>query len=244
MSEDRYKDWLGDYVDGTLGDSECRLLETHLAGCEPCRTMAEDLRRVKEAARALPRLTPPDNVWRRIEVSLRAQEAGSSPPRFRLLSSPMAIAASVLILIGTIGLFMWWNQFPPRTMEDTNPAELANYVVNELELAERHYVNAITGLEQIVQKENQEQTLDPQVMAILNDNLELIEQAIGESRAAAQEDPESIVARESLLGALRNKLTLLQNTIMLINEVRQGRGESAHDLLNEMRDSQGSSNPI
>jgi hypothetical protein len=155
----------------------------------------------------------------------------------------MAIAASVLILIGTIGLVMWWNQFS-QTTEDTDPTQLANYVVNELELAEKHYVNAIVGLEQIVQKENQEQTLDPQVMAILNDNLELIEQAIGESRAAAQEDPESIVARESLLGALRNKLTLLQNTILLINEVRQGRGESAHDLLNEMRDSQGPSNPI
>jgi hypothetical protein len=153
------------------------------------------------------------------------------------------MAASALILIGTVGLLMWWSSFTSRT-EKADQAELANYVVNELELAETHYVNAITGLEQIVQKEEQEPTLDPQLMAILNDNLELIEQAIGESRAAAQEDPESIVARESLLGALRNKLTLLQNTIMLINEVRQGRGESAHDLLNEMRDTQGSSNPI
>lgn len=243
MSEDRYKDWLGDYVDGTLGDSERRLLETHLAACESCRNIAKDLRHVKEAARALPRLTPPDNVWRRIEVSLRAQEAVSSPPRFRLFSSPMAVAASVLILIGIMGSIMWWNQFS-QTTEDTSSAQLADLVVNELELAEKHYVNAIAGLEQIIQKENQEQTLDPQVMAILNDNLELIEQAIGESRAAAQEDPESVVARESLLGALRNKLTLLQNTIMLINEVRQGRGESAHDLLNEMRDRQGPSNPI
>lgn len=243
MSEDRYTDKLGDYVDGTLGDSENRLLEIHLAACEPCRKMADDLHRVKEAAGALPRLTPPQNAWRRIEVSLRAQEAVSAPPRFRLFSSPMAMAASLLILIGTIGLFLWGYQFS-QTTEETNPAQLADYVVNELELAEKHYVNAIAGLEQIVQKERQEQTLDPQVMAILNDNLELIEQAIGESRAAAQEDPESIVARESLLGALRNKLTLLQNTIMLINDVRQGRGESAHDLLEEMRDGQGSSNPI
>ena len=243
MSEDRYKDWIGDYVDGTLGDSERRLLETHLSACEPCRTMAEDLRRVKDAAKALPRLSPPESAWRRIEVSLRAQESGSFPSRLRPFSSPLAMAASALILIGTVGLFMWWSSFTSRT-EDADPAELANYVVNELEQAEKHYVNAITGLEQIVQKEEQEPTLDPQLMAVLNDNLELIEQAIGESRAAAQEDPESIVARESLLGALRNKLTLLQNTIMLINDVRQGRGESAHDLLNEMRDGQGSSNPI
>jgi len=243
MSEDRYKDWLGDYVDGTLGDSERRLLETHLAACETCRTMAEDLRRVKDAARALPRLTPPESAWRRIAVSLRAQESKSFPSRLRVFSSPLAMAASALILIGTVGLFMWWSSFTSRT-EEADPGELANYVVNELEQAEKHYVNAITGLEQIVQKEEQEPTLDPQLMAILNDNFELIEQAIGESRAAAQEDPESIVARESLLGALRNKLTLLQNTIMLINDVRQGRGESAHDLLNEMRDGQGSSNPI
>ena len=243
MSEDRYKDWLGDYVDGTLGDSERRLLETHLAACETCRTLAEDLRRVKDAAKALPRLTPPESAWRRIDVSLRAQESKSLPSRLHMFSSPLAMAASALILIGTVGLFMWWSSFTSRT-EEADPGELANYVVNELEQAEKHYVNAITGLEQIVQKEEQEPTLDPQLMAILNDNFELIEQAIGESRAATQQDPESIVARESLLGALRNKLTLLQNTIMLINDVRQGRGESAHDLLNEMRDSQGSPNPI
>ncbi len=111
-------------------------------------------------------------------------------------------------------------------------------------MAEQHYENAITGLEQILAKETESQTLDPEIMAVLNDNLGLIEEAIGESRTAAREDPENIFARESLLDALKNKLGLLQNTIMIINEVRKGQGQAAYDLLNEMRDGQSSRNPI
>ena len=100
------------------------------------------------------------------------------------------------------------------------------------------------SLEDIIKNEKQEETLDPEVMAVLNANLDLIEQAIGESRAAAQARPESQVAQDSLLQALRNKLSLLQNTIMLINEVRKGRGQTAYDLINKIEDSQQPSNPI
>ena len=75
-------------------------------------------------------------------------------------------------------------------------------------------------------------------MAVLRQNLTLIEDAIGESRAAAHQQPESLVAGESLLSALRRKLSLLQNTVLLINEVRKGQGESALDLIDEMRDSE------
>ena len=43
MSEDRYTEWLGRYVDGNLNETERRQLESHLAACESCRTLAEDL---------------------------------------------------------------------------------------------------------------------------------------------------------------------------------------------------------
>ena len=46
-----------------------------------------------------------------------------------------------------------------------------------------------------------------------------------------------MVAGDSLLTALRRKLSLLQNTVLLINEVRKGQGENALDLIDEMRDS-------
>ena len=49
-----------------------------------------------------------------------------------------------------------------------------------------------------------------------------IDQAIVESRAALTNDPESQPARESLFEALRRKVGVLQATVTLMNEMRQG----------------------
>lgn len=242
MSEDRYTDWLDDYVDGALNDSDRRLLEAHLDACESCRSLVADLGRIKQEAQALPRRRPPEDVWRQISLSLRTQ-AGAPPARFWTFSTRWAVAATVLLVIGSVGLLTKWKFFSVQTPSE-DPAQLATWVASELQLAEKHYENAIAGLEQIVEKEREEETLDPEVMAVLTENLNLIEQAIGESRAAASQDPSSVVARESLLEALRSKLSLLQNTIMIINEVRKGHGQGAYDRLNEMREGPSSSNPI
>ncbi len=241
MSEDRYTEWLGDYVDGTLEESDVQLLQAHFANCDSCRTAAEDLSRIKEQAADLPRLIPPDDVWRRISASLHDQNRPSV--KSWVWSNRWAVAASVLLVISSFTAGVLWNRSttePPSG--DTG--ELANWVASELILAEQHYENAIGGLEKIVKKEKLEETLDPQVMAVLNENLTLIESAIGESRAAAEDQPESRIAQESLLQALRSKLSLLQNTILLINEVRKGRGDTAYDLINKIEDSPGTSNPI
>jgi hypothetical protein len=93
-------------------------------------------------------------------------------------------------------------------------------VETEFKLAEEHYQNAIAGLEQITRTEST--ALDPQVASVLRKNLDVIDQAIGESRAALQTQPTSEVAQESLFEALRNKVGLLQDTVVLINEMRKG----------------------
>jgi hypothetical protein len=242
MSEDRYTERLGDYVDGTLDEAERRLFASHLSVCESCRTLAEDLLEIKKSAGSLPRLTPPDHLWQRIENALSARQRRTSHSFSGTFSNRWAMAASILLIIG-LGFLSWRYATQPEPSTD-DPAELASYITSELEQAEKHYENAISGLEQIVVKESRDEPLDPEVMAVLNDNMDLIEQAIGESRAAALEDPDNESARESLLGALKTKLNLLQNTILLINEVRKGRGETAYDLLEEMREAQSSSDPM
>ena len=58
-------------------------------------------------------------------------------------------------------------------------------------------------------------------------NLRVIDDAIGDSRAALKTDPSSDLAQDSLFEALRSKVTLLQDTIALINEMRKGNQEGA-----------------
>jgi hypothetical protein len=92
-------------------------------------------------------------------------------------------------------------------------------VAEELRLAEQHYENAIGGLEKLA---NDREVLDPQVAAELQKNLQVIDLAISESRAALRAQPASEPAQQSLFEAFRTKIVLLQDTIALINEMRKG----------------------
>jgi hypothetical protein len=99
----------------------------------------------------------------------------------------------------------------------------------ELAAAEQHYDKAIQGLEQIARSDSS--ALDPQVAGVLQKNLQVIDQAIGESRAALQTQPASADAQESLFDAMRSKVALLQQTVELINEMRKGNQAEAGRLI-------------
>ena len=135
-------------------------------------------------------------------------------------------------MLGALALTYGLGFLPGQAPPEGSP----EWVSAELRLAEGHYQNAIRGLETIV--EEGQSTLDPEVTAVLTQNLTLIDDAIVESRAAAREEPANLAAGDSLLAALRQKLNLLQNTILLINEIRKGQGEAAVNILNEIRDSE------
>ena len=233
-----------DYVDGTLGPEARAEVEQHLAGCGTCRTMAEDFRAIRQAAATLERHAPPPHAWTKLSTALDNERRGSTfrVPRSKFgfgfgfgfgsgFGRPLAVAATVLLILGGTSWIVWQqlNVAGPGTVA-TTPApgtdpELAQSVETELKLAEEHYQKAIAGLEQITRAESSQ--LDPQVAAVLQKNLEVIDQAISESRAALQTQPTSEVAQESLFDALRNKVTLLQGTVGLINEMRKGNQEGA-----------------
>jgi hypothetical protein len=99
------------------------------------------------------------------------------------------------------------------------PGEVTGSVEAELRQAALHYENAIHGLEALAKEQ---EGVDPQVAATLQKNLQLIDQAIGESRAALAREPASGPAQQSLFEAFRTKIAFLQDTIALVNEMRKG----------------------
>ncbi len=103
----------------------------------------------------------------------------------------------------------------PRKRPGTASSDLARNAASELQLAEQHYQNAITALEQLTV--NRDSTLDPAVAAEIAQSLQSIDRAIDDSRAALKSDPNSFVAQTSLLEALRMKVGLLQETVSLMN---------------------------
>jgi hypothetical protein len=236
MNCDQHRDSLSEYVDGTLQASEdpadaARLdaLEAHLAGCERCRALVEDLHTIRDAATRLEAHVPPPQLWGRIAAAVEGET------RRRIWSwQPLAAAATLVLVLG--GSWFAWRQLAappaPATATAVTPPparqpdpELVQDVETELKLAEEHYVKAIAGLEAITRAEGAE--LDPQTADVLQANLRVIDDAIGDSRAALKTNPASDLAQDSLFEALRSKVTLLQDTIALINEMRKGNQEGA-----------------
>jgi anti-sigma factor RsiW len=241
---DLQSDVLVDLVDGRLEPAHQRDIERHLEACADCRALVTDLRSIRASAFMLDRREPPMALW----TTLQAKVAAEPAPKGRLLAMPAAVrrlvggspggggslgdagwpvwlgAAAALILATVIGLLPLLNRnAAPDAAAGAGsaPPEITvESVAAEFEAAEQHYQKAIDDLQTIASKDTGE--LDPEVAAVLQKNLTVIDQAISESRVALRAQPSSTNAQDGLFNALRTKVALLQQTVELINEMRKG----------------------
>lgn len=227
---------LVDLVDGRLDGAGQRSIERHLEGCQNCRALVEDLRSIRAAAFMLDRREPKVETWSKVRSAIATEPV----PRGRLLAIgigrrqqggvnwPLWLgAAAALVLATVIGLLPLMNRPEPahddtarEAVGDPAPEVTVESVTAEFEAAEKHYQKAIDDLQTIANKDTGE--LDPQVAAVLQKNLTVIDQAITESRDALRSQPSSTNAQNGLFDALRSKVALLQQTVELINEMRKG----------------------
>jgi anti-sigma factor RsiW len=245
MSCQQYLNSIQELVDGSLGAIRRAELEQHLDQCESCRALLADLERIRDAAGALPELQPPDRVWLQLAGRLRQEgriNPAAVPPRARRSSVAwLAIAAALVIAAGSAVLLLIPRGTPPAAPQSATTAPAAatttadgksvETVQNEVEAAQQQFEKAINDLEKVA-KANQ-QALDPGTSATIEKNLGIIDQAIAENRAAVKSEPASVAARETLFDALRQKVSLLQDTIALINEMRKGNNAAAAQLVNK-----------
>ena len=251
-----YRESIQELIDGTIGGIRRAELERHLAECAECRSFLADMETIRQTAESLEPLEPPDRVWLQIAGRLR-QEGRVQPPPARPASSPryalMAIAAALVLVVGA-AIVALVSQYranpatPPATTAtatvtpaaDANADIAVESVEAEFRLAEQHYQNAIAKLEQAArldQAGRDANTLDAQTAAMLQKNLQVIDQAIAESREAVRSEPLSAAARDSLFDALRRKVALLQDTIALMNEMRKGNSAGAAQIVDGLNKS-------
>jgi len=229
MSCTNYRDALQELADGTLGPIRRAELQVHLDSCARCRSLASDLVRIKDIAGSLDRLSPPDVVWLQIAGRLRqegrlAEEA--APPRTsKRRMAALAIAAAPVIAVGASIVTLLprgGGANAPQTTPQDNAAaqDSVESFANEIRLAEQHLQNAIAKLEQAATSD--EDVMDPQTAEILKKQLQVMDQAIAESRDALRVEPQSASARDHFFGAMKRKVGVLQNTISAMNDIRKG----------------------
>lgn len=240
MNCSRHRQAIQELVDGTLGAIRRAELEQHLEQCASCRAFRADLQQIHDVAASLDRPAPPQGVWLQIAGRLRQEGRVQLPPppaRPRAARLPvLALAAGLLLAIGTslVLLLPYLRGDTPAPASsaaaDTAPAEQpVQSIEDHFRLAEQHMQTGIAKLEAAAKVD--ESVIDPQTAAMLKKNLEMIDQAIAESRAALKAEPQSTIARDSLFNALRRKVALLQDTIALMNEMRQGDAAGAAQVL-------------
>ncbi len=235
---ERYLNAIHELVDGTLGPIRRAELELHLESCDGCRALAGDLQEIARSARSLDVLEPPERVWKSVAGRLRAERGVTEPAgalgRHRSMAM-VAIAAALLLAVGASLFMLRAPEMPPQTATTTQapgkrvPGNAASEdpvqnVVTELTLTEKHFQN-------LVQASEATNTVDPKTAAAMQKNLLVMNEAINETRKALDADPQSAPARASLYEVLKQKIQFLQDTIALMNELRQGDAAGAAEIV-------------
>ena len=231
--------WIDDYVDGVANADATRLADAHLTECDDCRALVADLLTVRSRSRSLPPHIPPAYVWTRLEAAIAAERQTRQRKERRAtvfsLSAFGLQQAAALVMTTTLGGGLWWvgGRLVPATEDVAErleaPVSMAGLGSIPLQMAEADFTTAIAGLEQMTTA--QRDTLDPDTMGVVQANLSVIDAAIDESRAVLKTEPDSQVAQQSLFEALRSKVTLLQDTLAVIDDMRKADPEAAARLL-------------
>lgn len=254
MSCTEFTPLLSELADSGLTGEAKAGVEAHVASCEACRATLADIRKIRQAARSLPKPAPTEDLWNNVRARIDAEQNASKvvpiQPRRGWFGghkwTVLAAAAVLLISISTgIVLTLRGRSQAPAGQAATTTvqqpgapttasahagdANLVQSVEMELQQADQHYEKALAGLEQVA-KEGQG-TLDTRTSAVLQKNLGILDQAISESRAALKQQPTNELARTSLFEALQRKVQLLQDTVALINEMRKGNQAGAAQIV-------------
>ena len=113
----------------------------------------------------------------------------------------LALAASLVLVVGA----SLWLVRTYRTVDpgagNAAPTNAVQSITDNLMVAERHYQLAIEELEKAARSDDG--SIDPEVAAVLERNLQVIDQAIAESRSALQAEPQSAPACSTSLHTTR-----------------------------------------
>lgn len=219
------------YIEESMSERERAGVEAHLRTCAACRVLAEDLKAIRLAARSLEPLVPPARVWHQIAAAAEAE------PRVSWLQSgwlnwrPLTAVAMTALIAAS--LWRVGTLLGPVASPGIEDATVAGAAPASVGLGpESDYTQAIAQLEQVTNADRD--VLDQDTAGVLNAGLTVIDGAISESRAALQAEPQSQPAQESLYAALRRKVALLQDTVVLINETRNGNQDGPARILPEI----------
>jgi hypothetical protein len=235
---------LAAYMEGDLSPAEREQAERHLAECATCAEALVELRAIAGEAAQLPLLTPPRDLWAGIEARIstpvtRLEGARASVRRAPRRHWQLAMAASALIAVSAGATYLITTRAvatgpqpvtvaatataprvdtqaatAPATAPAPTPPPYVKVATNPKNVSvTRVYDREIALLDTVVR--TRRESLDPKTVAIIEQNLKIIDRAIAESRAALAKDPGSPLLTNRLDNVLGSKVELLRTVAFL-----------------------------
>jgi len=221
---------LNELVDGTLEAEAALELEKHLEECSRCRKEVAQLRSLVTAAAELRRgVEPPRDLWPDVSSGL-SRAGGGQPaapfPERRAAAVPswgwLAAAAALALAVGVTITYSPWRgagageRVMSRGEEQAGGARslpAARLRTPDLREAERQFAEATQQLFAALEAANGPGS--PEIRALLREHLRLIDQAIAETVAALERDPQNPHLGRTLTEMYTRKMDLLQATVRL-----------------------------
>lgn len=209
---------LQDYQEDLLPPEKAGEIRRHLEECPQCRRELQALRGLLEEMAALPEEAEPSrDLWPQIHWRLREGKPGEVPGRgWTAVTLPLwqlAAASIAVALISGGAVWTFLSRGPDGALPGSNPmvsdVQPAGFVIGF-----EDFDSAISELEGVL--EEGWEALDPETVAVLQENLAVIDRAIAESREALAQDPGSRLLRRILTETMRRKVDFLQQATLAI----------------------------
>jgi len=169
---------LDEFVDRELGHAKTAAITTHIAGCSACGSRLEALENMLREASALPReISPKPDLWPRIEESISQEKIVNFPSQTRRFLK-IAAAAAVVIAAITTAYFMGLHQQAPQIAEVETVDSMVLAANNSWSLVPPSLQQTRAQLRRAL--EARKDSLNPQTIAMVEENLGIIDRAISE----------------------------------------------------------------
>jgi anti-sigma factor RsiW len=213
---------LDDLVDGDLPERQRHEVEKHLRGCVECRTSEAGLRALLARVGTLPRsLAPARDPWPGIVSRITAGEviehdfAGRSR-RWYPLGAVAAAAAVLIVAVSLVTAVLVGRERASRAaLTPERPGTTAGVTPASLELAQAQVTYTAARQQLLAAFEARKGSLSPQTLAVVEENLRIIDNAVGEMQAALARDPGNRELPMLLVTAYQQGIDLLQRVTQL-----------------------------
>jgi anti-sigma factor RsiW len=201
---------LNDCVDGTLGTTDQDAVRAHLASCDACRGEVEQLRALRSDLADLPRsIQPPAHVLMGVRAGVMGVPRSAASRTWYARPRLLAAAAVLLVAISSATTALLIRQ--TRTGGTATPSALTASAssLTAVHALERTYEDEIADVQRALL--GQQSELAPETLRVLQANLDIIDRALAEARAALRADPGNDALNALVRSGYERKLDVLRS---------------------------------